>query len=131
MAHPQKSPTTLAENSARLTSVPAQVPAVLSVIDKPTMPIYSGARTYEPAADNSFDSDATASAPTGTWNESGMGGAPRAKQGPNWKDTAIGAITAGIAIIRSHDNDGPAIGGGGRSSGGEGIEHLLPESSKH
>ena len=120
-----------AENSAGLAarSVLPSVPAALSLIEKPAMPVYSGARNYEPASDYSAsDSTVADSTTTGAWNESGGGAAPRAKQGPNWRDTAIGAITTGIAIIRSHDDDGPSVGGRPRS--GEGVEHILSGSPK-
>jgi hypothetical protein len=127
-----QSHTATAENPAGSPSisVPPHVPAALSVIEKPALPIYIGARNYEPAADNSADSGATESAPAGTWKQSSGGGSPRAKQGPNWKGTAIGAITTGIAIIRSR-GDGPTVGGGGRSGGGEGPEDFLPGSSRY
>jgi len=101
---------------------------VLSLIEKPAMPVYSGAKSYEPAADYSAsDSGAGAPVSTGTWNESGGGAAPRAKQGPNWKDTAIGAITTGIAIIRSRDG-GPSAGGGRTGGGDDIVDHFLSES---
>jgi beta-lactamase regulating signal transducer with metallopeptidase domain len=110
-------------------------PGELSLIEKPAMPLFTGAEQRSAPDDISGASGdgVSASAPRASGG-GGLGLPQPAARKPSWTDTAADAITTGVAIIRGRTSvptgtaggTGGSGGGGsgGGSSGGEGPDHF-------
>lgn len=114
----------------------------LAVIDKPAMPVFAGLEQHSAPNDVSGASGGVATASMSGRGPTGLGPAtsqPTVKK-PGWQDTAVDAITTGVAIIRSRSSvptgttgapgggssgGGPSVGGtSGGGGGGEGPDHF-------
>ena len=100
----------------------------LALIDKPTMPLFAGIEQHSAPSDvsgASGDGVATAGASGGGSTGPGLGAPQSTAKKPSWQDTAVDAITAGVAIIHSRTSAPsgtsggvPGTSGGGSSGGG-------------
>lgn len=109
-------------------------PGKLSLIEKPAMPLFTGAEPRSAPDDISGASGDGLSATSPSASGGGGLGLPQpAARKPSWTDTAADAITTGVAIIRSRTSASPGTAGGtggggggsgGGSSGGEGPDHF-------
>lgn len=108
----------------------------LTVINKPTMPVFAGVEQRSAPGDVSGavgGVGATASASGGASAGSGLGSPQPTVKKPSWQDTAVDAVTTGVAIIRSRTSapagttgapGGGTSGGGSGGGGGEGPDHF-------
>jgi len=104
----------------------------LAVIEKPAMPVFAGEEQRSaPENVSGASGDGVATASGGSSSGVGPSLPQSTVKKPSWQDTAVDAITTGVAIIRSRTSapsgtsggGAPASGGGssgGGSSGGEG-----------
>lgn len=100
----------------------------LAVIEKPAMPVFAGVEQRsapDGVSGASGDGVATAGASGGSSTGPGPGAPQSTAKKPSWQDTAVDAITTGVAIIRSRTSSptatsggAPSTTGGGQSGGG-------------